>query len=150
MWRFRGWRRPFFSGSANKSNWDMSTSEQAGVPIQYCCGYTYLLHEDALGTTTMTTDQNATIQRDETFYPWGQVWQKSGGWFEVRYADLDFPGIAGSYAARDRRPERSAPAPGRGRLQIAGRARGDQGACQGQGVARRAEGSAPYRPVNMG
>jgi RHS repeat-associated protein len=88
--------------SQNWTGWDMVTSEQAGVPIQACCGYEYLLHPDLLGSTRMTTDQNGAVQRDQLFYPWGQKWQQAGGWTWIRFAGLDFPGIAGSDAAQFR------------------------------------------------
>ena len=49
----------------------------------------YLLHADAAGTTTMVTDQTGAATGDATFYPWGQVWQISGG-SDGTFGDLGF------------------------------------------------------------
>ncbi len=73
--------------------------EQAGVVLQYCCGYTYLQHFNALGSTLMTTDQTGAVQRQQIYGPWGQGWEYYGSWYTVRYAGMDFPGLQGNDVA---------------------------------------------------
>src|SRR5438046_6552556 len=34
----------------------------------------WLFHQNALGSTTMMTDQTGAVQLNKTFYPWGQAW----------------------------------------------------------------------------
>jgi hypothetical protein len=38
----------------------------------------WLFHPNALGSTTMMTDQTGAAILDQTFYPWGQAWQTVG------------------------------------------------------------------------
>jgi len=49
----------------------------------------YLRHADAVGSSTMLTDQTGAVDGDATFYPWGQVWQISGG-SDGTFGDLGF------------------------------------------------------------
>src|SRR5271157_5063037 len=41
---------------------------------------TYFNHVSALGSTSMFTNQTGGPQEDMLFYPWGDVWQGSGGY----------------------------------------------------------------------
>ncbi len=86
--------------------WDVGSVAQAGIVLQWCCGYTYLQHFNALGSTLMTTDQTGAVQRQQIYGPWGQGWEYYGNWFTVRYAGMDFPGLQGNDVAsfRDYNP----------------------------------------------
>ncbi len=86
--------------------WNVGSVAQAGIVLQWCCGYTYLQHFNALGSTLMTTDQTGAVQRQQINGPWGQGWEYYGSWYTVRYAGMDFPKLQGNDVAsfRDYNP----------------------------------------------
>jgi len=62
----------------------------------------YLLHSDALGSTTMETDQAGSVNMDALFYPWGQWFQWTGPGFWASYAGLGLTNVGDVYPAQHR------------------------------------------------
>jgi RHS repeat-associated protein len=82
--------------------WDIYDTRVAGQVMQLGSGLEYFLHTDAVGSTTMDTDNTGTVDRDITFYPWGQTWQVSGSNFWENFAGLGHQANGGFYPARQR------------------------------------------------
>ena len=63
----------------------------AGQHISMGGGDSWLAHSDAIGSTTMVTDQTGAWVWDQVFGPWGHVWQQTGTrpWFV--FAGLRWP-----------------------------------------------------------
>jgi len=73
-------------------NWvgaDQWWARVAGQRLLMGGSTSYLRHADAVGSSTMLTDQTGAVDGDATFYPWGQVWQISGG-SDGTFGDLGF------------------------------------------------------------
>ena len=62
----------------------------------------YLLHSDALGSTTMETDQAGSVNMDALFYPWGQWFQWTGPGFWASFAGLGLTNVGDVYPAQHR------------------------------------------------
>jgi len=73
-------------------NWvgaDQWWARVAGLRLLMGGSTSYLRHADATGSSTMLTDQTGAVDGDVVFYPWGQVWQISGG-SDGTFGDLGF------------------------------------------------------------
>ena len=75
----------------NWTGWDVYWSRVAGQHISMGGGDSWLAHSDAIGSTTMVTDQTGAWVWDQVFGPWGHVWQQTGTrpWFV--FAGLRWP-----------------------------------------------------------
>jgi RHS repeat-associated protein len=82
--------------------WDIYDTRVAGQVMQLGSGLEYFLHTDAVGSTTMDTDNTGAVDRDITFYPWGQTWQVSGSNFWENFGGLGHQANGGFYPARQR------------------------------------------------
>jgi RHS repeat-associated protein len=75
----------------NWTGWDVYWSRVAGQHISMGGGDSWLAHSDAIGSTTMVTDETGAWVWDQVFGPWGHVWQQTGTrpWFV--FAGLRWP-----------------------------------------------------------
>jgi RHS repeat-associated protein len=75
----------------NWTGWDVYWSRVAGQHISMGGGDSWLAHSDAIGSTTMVTDETGAWVWDQVFGPWGHVWQQTGTrpWFV--FAGLHWP-----------------------------------------------------------
>src|SRR5438128_8531250 len=63
----------------SSSGWGRYTADIAGRRIFLSGSATrWLFHPNALGSSTMVTDQTGAVVQDATYYPWGQLWQSPG------------------------------------------------------------------------
>src|SRR3989475_4094041 len=63
----------------SSTGWGHYTVEMAGRRIFLSGSATrWLFHPNALGSSTMVTDQTGAVVQDATYYPWGQLWQSPG------------------------------------------------------------------------
>ncbi|HUZ46448.1 MAG TPA: RHS repeat-associated core domain-containing protein, partial [Terriglobia bacterium] len=88
--------------SQNWAGADVFDARVAGERLQMGGSSSYLLHADAVGSTTMATDQAGTVDMDNLFYPWGQVWQQTGPNIWASFADLGFTNVGDVYPAEHR------------------------------------------------
>jgi RHS repeat-associated protein len=95
-----GYRAGVFNESWG--GWDIYETRVAGQVMQLGSGLEYFLHTDAIGSTTMDTDNTGAVDRDITFYPWGQTWQVSGSNFWENFGGLGHQANGGFYPARQR------------------------------------------------
>ncbi|PYV35302.1 MAG: hypothetical protein DMG22_02760 [Acidobacteria bacterium] len=63
----------------SSTGWGHYTVEMAGRRIFLSGSATrWLFHPNAVGSSTMVTDQTGAVVQDATYYPWGQLWQSPG------------------------------------------------------------------------
>ncbi|HKI80020.1 MAG TPA: RHS repeat-associated core domain-containing protein, partial [Pseudodesulfovibrio sp.] len=68
---------------------------------QYKGGTTYMVHENALGSTSMLTGPAGAEKSDFVFLPYGNLW-KAGPAYEYHFAGFDFHGGWGFYGTNAR------------------------------------------------
>ncbi len=61
----------------------------AGQRILMGGSTSWMRHANAMGSTTMDTDQAGNVEGDVTYYPWGEVWE-GGGSNGDAFGDLEF------------------------------------------------------------
>ena len=76
--------------SQNWIGWNVYWSSVAGQRLNMGGTSSYVDHADAVGTTTMETDQAGTVVWDTENYPWGRIWQQTGTRPSGVFAGLDW------------------------------------------------------------
>jgi RHS repeat-associated protein len=68
---------------------------------QYKDGITFMVHQNALGSTAMLTGPAGEVKSDFVFFPYGDLW-KAGPAYEYHFAGFDFHGGWGWYGTNAR------------------------------------------------
>ena len=87
---------------ATKGGHVEGAAEVAGQQISMGGSSSYLRHADAVGSTTMVTDQAGNEDWDVNFYPWGQSWQQTGSRYWNVFGDMGFENVNDVDFARHR------------------------------------------------
>jgi RHS repeat-associated protein len=74
--------------SAGTAAWFDENVPMAGRVLVMYGSPSRFLHENNLGTTTVTTDQTGAELQDELFYPWGQDWTRAGQPYVMHFAGM--------------------------------------------------------------